>query len=96
MACYLVLVAILVPMMRAILIYHTCVTVAAAALWIASIHVEWPNQLALIWVAMFIDVSGHSFYVILMSMSKSMKRLLERIFEFYPGEFQEHPSRLRN
>lgn len=86
MACYLGVCAILIPMMRPILIYHTCVALLGVALWIGSIHVEWPNQLALIWIALFVDLAGHSFYVVMMMISKPTKRLLERLFEIWPGK----------
>lgn len=86
MACYLAICAILIPMMRNILIYHTCVALLGVALWIGSIHVEWPNQLALIWIALFVDLAGHSFYVVMMMISKPTKRLFERLFEIWPGK----------
>lgn len=44
MASFLAIAAYFIPMVRGIMIYHIIVTVIAAALWIGSIHVEWPAQ----------------------------------------------------
>ena len=43
-------------MVRGIMLYHAFSAVVGAALWIGSIHVEYPYQLALIWLALFWDV----------------------------------------
>lgn len=63
MGLYLLLCAYFIPMIRSAMILHFCVALVGAAIWIGSIHVEWPNQLALIWCALFVDVVGSIGYV---------------------------------
>lgn len=57
-AAYLLLISWLISMVRPVMIYQAVMTLAAVAVWIGSIHVEWPDQLALIWVALFLDIVG--------------------------------------
>lgn len=44
---------------RYMIINATCIAVPAA-IWIASVQVEYPDRLALIWVAIFIGQSAHA------------------------------------
>jgi hypothetical protein len=90
MASYLLLISWLVPMVRSVMIYHTATILVAVALWIGSIHVEYPNQLALIWIALFIELTGSVGHVIikalLASVIPSAAQWFDKKFEFYPGE----------
>lgn len=90
MAAYLLLIAGLIPMVRYVMIYQAVVMVIAAAIWIASVHVEWPNQLALVWIAMFMDITssvGHVFLKrILGPVFPWFERWYEKTFEFTPGQ----------
>ena len=68
------------------------INVVSVAIWIASIHVEWPAQLAPIVVAIVFDLFGN---IVLIGMMKASakKRLPERIartFEFFPAINIEH------
>ncbi|KAL2041084.1 hypothetical protein N7G274_006028 [Stereocaulon virgatum] len=46
----------LLPMIRGYMIVYSVTIIVPAALWIASIQVDYPNRLALIWVAIFVDL----------------------------------------
>ena len=50
----------LLPMIRGYMIANSVTIVVPAALWIASVQVDYPNRLALIWVAIFVGKS-HQF-----------------------------------
>ena len=43
-------------MMRGVMIAFIVLILMSAALWIGSIHVEYPNRLALIWIGIFWDL----------------------------------------
>lgn len=90
MAAYLVLIATLIPMVRPVMLYNAAAIVAAAALWIGSIHVEWPNQLALIWIALFMDVTSSVGHVLMRSilalLSPRFAAWFDKKFEFWPGK----------
>ena len=90
MASYLLLVAYLLPSIRYLIIYHCFVILIGAALWIGSIHTAWPGQLALIWIAIVVDLVGTTSHVFLMMftnrMGPKMKGWFETKFEFVPGK----------
>nr|OQO25053.1 hypothetical protein B0A51_07432 [Rachicladosporium sp. CCFEE 5018] len=62
MCGYLVLCAWLIPMIRYVMIYQIALTFISSAIWIGSIYVEWPNQLALIWIALTLDILFQGMY----------------------------------
>jgi hypothetical protein len=51
-------VAALVPMIKGTMVLYSGMLVLATAIWIGSIHVAWPNQLALIFIAICLDHLG--------------------------------------
>jgi low temperature requirement protein LtrA len=55
---YFVFVSFLTPIVRGALIASTIAILVPAGLWIASIHVELPGRLALIWVAIPLELFG--------------------------------------
>lgn len=48
----------LIPMVRGFMVLNAVMVAIPSALWIASIQVEYPDRLALIWVAIVIDLFG--------------------------------------
>lgn len=89
MTSYIGLIACLIPMIRGIMAYYICINIVGVALWIGSIHTDWPNQLAIIWIALFIDVTGPLFFVFMIMLSNRFSILQDwmcRVFEFYPGK----------
>ncbi|KAK4507404.1 hypothetical protein PRZ48_001139 [Zasmidium cellare] len=100
MAAYLLLCGYLLPMVRPVMIFHIIITLIAAALWIGSIHVGWPGQLALIWPAIFVDYVGQMGYVIIqMFLNKiggKSKAWFDKKFEFIPAVNIEHRTERTN
>lgn len=76
-------VAVLVPMIKGTMILNVVVILISTAFWIGSIHVSWPNQLALIWIAIAIDLFGGSVIIMIVRASKdgqSVCRRLQKVF----------------
>jgi len=74
MTAYLFLVALLVPMIRPVMLYYCLIALLNAALWIASIHVSYPNQLALIFLALFLEIAGQTSYIALLSLAQRFSK----------------------
>jgi hypothetical protein len=94
MASYLVLLMFLIPMIRNMMIVHVTMTLIPSALWIGSIYVEYPNRLILVWIAIFIDLTGSMFAIFFIKVSKKVSKRLgawsDKAFEFYPAVNIEH------
>ncbi|KAF8864446.1 hypothetical protein BDZ45DRAFT_669610 [Acephala macrosclerotiorum] len=94
MASYLAILAYIIPMIRSMLVLQVILTLIPAAIWIASIHIDMPNRLAAIWVAIFIDLCAAMGVVLLVRGSKLISRRLavwvDKAFEFYPAVNIEH------
>ncbi|KAJ9604528.1 hypothetical protein H2200_010641 [Cladophialophora chaetospira] len=91
-ATWFAAVAVILKQVRGAMLTTAIITVVTAAIWIASIHVPWPGQLAPIVIAIFLDLFGN---VILIGMMKAAakKRLpdvISRSFEFFPAINIEH------
>lgn len=72
MTAYLFLVALLVPMIRPVMLYYSLIALLNAALWIASIHVSYPNQLALIFLALILEFCGQTSYIVLLTLAQRL------------------------
>lgn len=93
MTAYLVLAAWLVPMVRAPMLCYAFIALVSASLWIASIHVSYPNQLALIFLALFLDITGQASYIIiltLLSYLPHLKTWATTALDFHPALNIEH------
>lgn len=66
----------------------------SCAIWIGSIHVEWPNQLAPIFIALTLDLYGGILLIWLMKevgkQSRSLFTSVSHWFEFFPAINIEH------
>lgn len=102
---WLLICAYLIPMIRGTLVWHAAVILLTSAFWIASIHVEWPKRLALIVIAIALDIFGTFLIVMIMRLAhfrdnhgSSVKRFIDEkikpYFEFYPALNIEHVSLL--
>lgn len=90
MATYLIIVAFLIPMIRYVMITLVVTHLIGAALWIGSIYVAYPQQLALIWLAIFVDAcaaTAHLVPKLASCLGPKMKERVESAFEFYPGKY---------
>ncbi|QIW97093.1 hypothetical protein AMS68_002611 [Peltaster fructicola] len=94
MVAYLFLISFLIPMVRGVMLTTVIVSLIGIALWIGSIYVEWPNQLALIWIALAVDTGGHTVNMLLYMLSQrsggTAKAWAERVYEFVPALNIEH------
>jgi low temperature requirement protein LtrA len=94
MGSYCLLLAFVLPMVRGIMITQFILTLVPSALWISSVHVELPNRLALIWVAIFIDLIGPMSVIFIVRGAKlfgpNIAIWIDRVYEFYPAVNIEH------
>lgn len=89
-------VAYLVPMIRGAMVTSIISVLVPSALWIGSIYVEMPDRLALIWLAIVLDMYGHGVFIGLFRYGRSVgpdtafRKKLNRFFEFFPAMNIEH------
>ncbi|KAJ4271655.1 hypothetical protein NW762_000360 [Fusarium torreyae] len=86
----------LLPMVRGVMVCQALVIIVPAALWIASIHVEMPSRLGLIWTAICLDMGSSTIIAGLFQYGRSSTKdnkfvkSLTKIFEFFPAVNIEH------
>ncbi|KAL8334581.1 hypothetical protein RB598_009042 [Gaeumannomyces tritici] len=102
MAAYLVLTAVLVPLVRATMLASAVAIVVPAALWVASTALEMPRRrLGLVFVALVLDLLGSGLVMLLYRWSTAaaaggrgrlgvLSRRVAPHFEFYPAINIEH------
>jgi low temperature requirement protein LtrA len=87
-------VAYLVPTVSGTMVFNSLIVFVSAALWIGSIHVEYPNRLPLIFIALFIDLFGSmiTYYIAKISRRPNVKVLqwICKHFDFFPAVNIEH------
>ena len=97
---YFLLLAYLIPMVRFPFISFAALIGITCAFWIGSIHLEYPNQLALIWVAICLDLFGNGIFLYVKLRTKTsekkwLKPIMRRM-EFYPALNIEHKTERMN
>jgi hypothetical protein len=94
MGSYYFCLAWVIPMVRAMMLVHVGLTIIPSALWIGSIYVDMPQRLALIWVAIILELTGAMVVVMIVRSSKVLPKpigeWLDRVFEFFPAINIEH------
>ncbi|KAM5355648.1 hypothetical protein ACJ41O_002294 [Fusarium nematophilum] len=86
----------LLPMVRGVMICEVINIIFPSAIWIASIHVEMPARLGLIWTAICFDMWGQTITVGLYRYGRmagektKLGKFLAAAFEFYPAVNIEH------
>ena len=97
MAAYYAILIPLIPMVRGVLIVYVVTTLIPSALWIASVHVDMPDRLAPVWIAISLDLLGP--VPLILGIRKyawgdlkgdQKESWLSRTFEFYPALNIEH------
>jgi len=86
-------VAYLLPTIRGTLIYNSLIVFISSAIWIVSMHVDYPNKLAPIWIAIVIDLFASLFAIWLSRKCRGkgkFAKYLAHVFEFYPAINIEH------
>ncbi|GJN84822.1 hypothetical protein PLIIFM63780_008386 [Purpureocillium lilacinum] len=95
-ALHFAITAFTLPMVKGVMICNVFNILVPAALWIASIHVEMPARLGLIWTAIALDLFGSGISTSLFRWARShgqdsrLGARLNRFFEFYPAMNIEH------
>ncbi|KAK5997012.1 hypothetical protein PT974_02361 [Cladobotryum mycophilum] len=88
--------AYLLPMIKGVMIAQIFTIITPTALWIASVHVDMPGRLGLIFPALFLDMYGHVFFFAFVRFGQkqvegnTVAKRLNRVFEFYPATNIEH------
>ncbi|EPS36916.1 hypothetical protein H072_9506 [Dactylellina haptotyla CBS 200.50] len=86
----------LIPMVKSTLYGNAVVIAIPSAIWIGSIYVEEPNRQALIWVAIFLDLTLPTVLVWGMRgfpfIPKKWSDTIQKKFEFYPALNIEHKT----
>ncbi|KAI9819803.1 MAG: hypothetical protein M1832_003878 [Thelocarpon impressellum] len=99
-AAYFVFLAIIIPMMRAVILGNAIIAIIPSALWIASIYVEEPSRYALIWIAIVLDLFGPMVMLIFTRWGTFWQNKfggrISRAFEFYPAINIEHKTERMN
>lgn len=93
-AFYFAWLGFVVPLIRGSLMYHSLAAILGGVLWIASVQVKYPRQLALIWIAILFDIFG-TYGVIWMSRASRREgslwaRFAGKYFDFIPAVNIEH------
>ncbi|ETI25999.1 hypothetical protein G647_02776 [Cladophialophora carrionii CBS 160.54] len=104
-AFYFIWLSYVVPLIRGTLLYTSSIILLAIVFWLASIHANYPGQLAFIWVAILIDLWGQGLGMFLSRASFKMahhdkpgrlERFVRKNFEFYPAINIEHRTERTN
>jgi low temperature requirement protein LtrA len=93
-AAHCAMTAVLLPLVKGSMISNCIAIIIPSVFWIASIHVEMPSRLGLIFTALALDLFGPTFIVGAYRYSRSAKTefssKLGKWFEFYPAINIEH------
>lgn len=82
------------------LLRYVAVVLVGVALWIGSIHVSYPAQLSLIWIALAVDMCGQIIYIFFRfsahRIGQKVHAWLDEKFEFWPAVNIEHRTERMN
>ncbi|KAG0648108.1 hypothetical protein D0Z07_5884 [Hyphodiscus hymeniophilus] len=100
MVAYSICLAVVVPMVRPMMITQAIVAFIPCILWISSIYIDMPNRLAIIWIAIFLDLTGSMYVVFCIRYAKKLSpkigERLDKLYEFYPAVNIEHKTERTN
>lgn len=82
----------LLPNIVGTMIYNAIITYISAALWIGSVHLRYPTQLALIFLSIVFDLFGSVAVIVFLRPHKGgrVESMFQKYFEFYPAINIEH------
>ncbi|KAJ2905141.1 bacterial low temperature requirement A protein-domain-containing protein [Zalerion maritima] len=93
-AAYCLVTMLLVPAVKGMMVSQAIIIAIPSVLWIASIHVEMPQRLALVFIALSFDIFGSAVVIIMFRYSRThptrLAAKIDRFFEFYPAVNIEH------
>jgi len=94
MGSYYACLAWVIPMVRGVMFAHVAMVIVPAGIWIASIHVDMPQRLGLIWAAIAIELTGGMLVMLVVRKPewhpKVIAEWMGRVFEFLPAINIEH------
>ncbi|KAL8827765.1 MAG: hypothetical protein Q9191_002993 [Dirinaria sp. TL-2023a] len=97
---YYLQIAYLLPMVRGSMVYYATAILVPSALWIGSVQLGYPERLALVWVAIPLDLFGPLFMIIFTRLSwrrfPNFKDKLNQWFDFFPAINIEHKTERTN
>ncbi|MCJ1460606.1 hypothetical protein MMC28_010988 [Mycoblastus sanguinarius] len=93
-------IAYLIPMVRGYMFVNAILVIIPAAIWIASIQVEYPDRLALIWTAIFVDLFCVLVFIYIKRWAEKKHPEFaakhEKWFDFLPAINIEHKTERTN
>ncbi|KAL9601300.1 MAG: hypothetical protein Q9219_002595 [cf. Caloplaca sp. 3 TL-2023] len=99
-ALYLLWIAFVIPMVRGFMVAHVTISVVAGAIWVVSIHVDYPKRLTPIWISLFLDIIGQGLLFLMISKASNMHNRIgyrfSKWFEFRPSLDIEHKTERTN
>lgn len=94
---YLLSVGCMLPMVRGAMFFSGFIGLIPSLIWIGSIHVDYPNRLALVWIAISLDLFGPMLLFPIVRMpSRLLGAYLSKWFDFYPALKIEHRTERTN
>ncbi len=94
---YLLSVGCMLPMVSGAMFFYGILGLIPSLIWIGSIHVDYPNRLALVWIAISLDLLGPMLLLPIVRMpSHRLGAYLSKWFDFYPAMNIEHRTERTN
>lgn len=94
---YLLSVGCMLPMVRGAMFFYGILGLIPSLVWIGSIHVDYPHRLALVWIAISLDLSGPMLLLPIVRMPyRRLGPSLSKWFDFYPATNIEHRTERTN
>ncbi|KAG7004680.1 hypothetical protein G7Y79_00024g056300 [Physcia stellaris] len=97
---YYLQVGYLLPIVRGTMIFAAVSIIVPSALWIGSVHLEYPQRLPLVWIAIVIDLFGQQSMMFFTRPEwkrfPRFKKLADTWFDFYPAVNIEHKTERTN
>lgn len=94
MGAYYCCLACVTPMVRGVMFVHVAIVIIPSAIWIASIYVDMPQRLGLIWAAIAIELTGGMLVMLVARKPewhpRPIAEWMGRVFEFLPAINIEH------
>ncbi|KAL8766609.1 MAG: hypothetical protein Q9209_006674 [Squamulea sp. 1 TL-2023] len=97
---YLLWISYLIPMIRGFMVAQVIIALTGSAIWIASIHVDYPARIAPVWITIALDILAQIVLILIVRRAqKSRTRvgsLFCKWFEFHPSLNIEHKTARTN
>ena len=93
--------AYLIPMVRGYMVANAIIIAIPSVLWVASIHVDYPKRLAIIWIAIALDLFAAVWLIMFARgttrlLSPKIQGKIRKCFDFVPAVNIEHKTERMN